>query len=220
MIELKNVSKSFENKKLFENLNMTIQDGDFVVFRGASGSGKTTLLNIIGSLEEADTGVVLVNGKDISKKKYQKEYLKNQAGFLFQNFALMDEKTVRQNLNIVKPGIRSEYTMEECLEYVGLSYKADTKVYKLSGGEQQRVALARLMFKNCSIILADEPTGSLDRENGKKVMELLKKMNQDGKTIIMVTHDEEYAGYGNINIVFSTGLSKKMLHLGEGYGKN
>lgn len=77
-----------------------------------------------------------------------------------------------------------------------------------------------LRIKNCSIILADEPTGSLERENGKKVMELLKKMNQDGKTIIMVTHDEEYAGYGNINIVFSTGLSKKMLHLGEGYGKN
>lgn len=196
MIELKNVSKSFDSKLLFENMNLVIENGDFVVFRGKSGSGKTTLLNIIGSLEEPDTGVVLVDGKNIFHRKNQKEYLKNQTGFLFQNFALIDTKTVRENLNIVKKNIRSEYSMEECLAYVGLEDKIDTKIYKLSGGEQQRVALARLMFKNCSIILADEPTGSLDRENGKKVMDILQGMNQNGKTVIMVTHDQEYARYG------------------------
>ena len=119
---------------------------------------------------------------------------------LFQNFALVDKKTVRQNLRLVKKGIQSELTIEEALEKVDLLDKIDTKVFKLSGGEQQRVALARIMIKKSSIILADEPTGSLDSKNSKKVIEILKEINKQGKTVVLVTHVEEYKCIGNKQI--------------------
>ncbi len=196
MIEIKHLYKRFDEKQLFSDLNLTIRDGEFVVFWGESGCGKTTLLNMIGSLEKIDHGEILVNHKDISLRKNQREYLKNEVGFLFQNFALIEAKTVRENLNMVKPNIRSEYTVEQVLEYVGLSDMIDKKVYKLSGGEQQRVALARLMLKKCSIILADEPTGSLDPNNSNKVIELLKSFNKMGRTVVLVTHVEKYKQMG------------------------
>ncbi|MCM1049939.1 MAG: ABC transporter ATP-binding protein [Clostridiales bacterium] len=196
MIEIKHLSKSFDEKQLFEDFNLTIGDGEFVVFWGESGCGKTTLLNMIGSLEKIDSGEILVNHKDIFLRKNQREYLKNEVGFLFQNFALIEAKTVRENLEMVKKQTRSEYTTEQALEYVGLSDVIDKKVYKLSGGEQQRVALARLMIKKCSIILADEPTGSLDSNNADKVIELLKSLNGMGKTVILVTHVEKYKQMG------------------------
>lgn len=190
MIEIKNLNKSFGDNIIFDNFNVTINDGEYVVFAGKSGCGKTTLLNIIGALEKPDSGKVLVNSVDIYKKKNQKEYFKNTVGFLFQNFALVENKTVRQNLEFIEKKARTEQTVEQVLERVGLSDKIDTPVYKLSGGEQQRVALARLMLKKCSIILADEPTGSLDRENADRVLDILKILNEEGKTIILVTHDE------------------------------
>lgn len=190
MIEIKNLNKSFGDNVIFDNFNVTINDGEYVVFAGKSGCGKTTLLNIIGALEKPNSGEVLVNSVDIYKKKNQKEYFKNTVGFLFQNFALVENKTVRQNLEFIEKKARTEQTVEQVLERVGLSDKIDTPVYKLSGGEQQRVALARLMLKKCSIILADEPTGSLDRENADRVLDILKVLNDEGKTIILVTHDE------------------------------
>lgn len=196
MIEIRHLYKSFEEKQLFSDLNLTIEDGEFVVFWGESGCGKTTLLNMIGSLEKIDRGEILVNHKNIFLRKNQREYLKNEVGFLFQNFALIESKTVRENLDMVKKQIRSEYTVEQALEYVGLSDVIDKKVYKLSGGEQQRVALARLMIKKCSIILADEPTGSLDPNNADKVIELLKSLNRMGRTIVLVTHVEKYKQMG------------------------
>lgn len=196
MIEIKDLCKSFEDKILFENLSMKIEDGEFVIFSGESGCGKTTLLNMIGSLESIDSGNIYVNGKDISLKKNQRNYLQYEVGFLFQNFALVEGKTVRQNLEMVKKKIRSEMTIEKTLEYVGLADKIDTKVYKLSGGEQQRVALARLWLKKCSIILADEPTGSLDAQNAQRVIHILQELNKKGKTILMVTHDEQYKNVG------------------------
>ncbi len=196
MIEIRHLYKSFEEKKLFSDLNLTIEDGEFVVFWGESGCGKTTLLNMIGSLEKIDQGEILVNHKNIFLRKNQREYLKNEVGFLFQNFALIESKTVRENLDMVKKQIRSEYTVEQALEYVGLSDVIDKKVYKLSGGEQQRVALARLMIKKCSIILADEPTGSLDPNNADKVIELLKSLNRMGRTVVLVTHVEKYKQMG------------------------
>jgi len=190
MIEIKNLNKSFGDNVIFDNFNVTINDGEYAVFAGKSGCGKTTLLNIIGALEKPDSGKVLVKSVDIYKKKNQKEYFKNTVGFLFQNFALVENKTVRQNLEFIEKKARTEQTVEQVLQRVGLSDKIDTPVYKLSGGEQQRVALARLMLKKCSIILADEPTGSLDRENADRVLDILKILNEEGKTIILVTHDE------------------------------
>lgn len=201
MIEIRHLYKSFDDKQLFSDLNLTIQDGEFVVFWGESGCGKTTLLNMIGSLEKIDSGEILVNHKDIFNRKNQREYLRNEVGFLFQNFALIESKTVRGNLNMVKKQIRSEYTVEQALEYVGLSDVIDKQVYKLSGGEQQRVALARLMLKKCTVILADEPTGSLDPNNADKVMELLKSFNKMGRTIILVTHVEQYKRMGSRAII-------------------
>ena len=196
MIEIRHLYKSFEEKKLFSDLNLTIDDGEFVVFWGESGCGKTTLLNMIGSLEKIDKGEILINNKNIFLRKNQREYLKNEVGFLFQNFALIESKTVRENLDMVKKQVRSEYSVEQALEYVGLSDVIDKKVYKLSGGEQQRVALARLMIKKCSVILADEPTGSLDPNNADKVIELLKSLNGMGRTIVLVTHVEKYKQMG------------------------
>lgn len=190
MIEIRQLTKSFQGKTLFENLSLTISQGDFVIFSGPSGCGKTTLLNMIGALEPIDTGTIVVDGKDITTKRNQLAYFRTKLGFLFQNFALVDQKTVRQNLEIVQKRYRSGKTIEEVLTSVGLSDKIEQKVFMLSGGEQQRVALARLMLKQCDIILADEPTGSLDQANAERVMALLQELNDQGKTIILVTHDE------------------------------
>ncbi len=197
MIELKNLVKKFDNRTIIDNVNLTIKDGDFVVLSGASGCGKTTLLHIIGGIEEPTAGQVLVDGKDISVKKNLVHFLRYEAAFLFQNFALVDKKTVRKNLEMIPAEFRSGMSIKEALEYVGLPGFENKSVYKLSGGEQQRVALARILMKKCTVILADEPTGSLDKKNADMVMEILKKMNLEGKTIIMVTHVEEYKNYGD-----------------------
>lgn len=196
MIIIKNLSKSFGEKKLFDNYSLQINDGEFVIFTGVSGCGKTTLLNMIGSLEKADSGEITVDGMDITQKKNQREYLKRKVGFLFQNFALVDNKTVEENLKLVKNNCRSGVSIEEALEMVGLSDKAKQKVYSLSGGEQQRAALARLIVKKCDCVLADEPTGSLDRKNADTVFSILEKINESGKTVIMVTHDESFREKG------------------------
>ena len=196
MIEIQKLSKSFGRKTLFQDFNLSIEQGEYVVFSGASGCGKTTLLNMIGSLENYDSGHILVDGLDIGNRKNQQKYLKEKVGFLFQNFALMEDKTVMENLEIVKKSNRSAVSIEEVLEKVGMEGSQSSKVYTLSGGEQQRIALARLMIKKCDIILCDEPTGSLDRENGKKIMDLIMGMKQSGKTVILVTHDETYKSIG------------------------
>ncbi|MFJ7662468.1 ATP-binding cassette domain-containing protein [Lysinibacillus sp. NPDC097162] len=191
MIEIKNLSKSFGNRELFKDFSLTIQDGEFIVFSGPSGCGKTTLLNMIGAIEQIDSGKILVDKMDISQKKNQLNYFGNKVGFLFQNFALIEDKTVSYNLKMIKQKNRSSISLEEALNSVGLLNKLNDKIYTLSGGEQQRIALARLMIKKCDIILADEPTGSLDKANADVVINILKNMNKDGKTIILVTHDED-----------------------------
>ncbi|MBP3338501.1 MAG: ATP-binding cassette domain-containing protein [Lachnospiraceae bacterium] len=198
MIEIKNLQKAFEDNVIFKDYNLTIEDGAFAVIKGNSGCGKTTLLNMIGAIEPIDDGQIIIDGLDLDVNKNRRKYFGDVVGFLFQNFALIDNKTVRQNLEIIKKKNRSEVTIEDALRRVGLSDKIDEKVYKLSGGEQQRIALARLMIKSCKLILADEPTGSLDKENARKVMEILKSLNEEGKTIVMVTHAEEYHDYGTV----------------------
>lgn len=189
MIELKNVTKKYDDRVIIDDLSLTIKDGEFVVFSGPSGCGKTTLLHLIGTIEPASSGKILINGKDIRNRRNQEHVLKYDIGFLFQNFALVDKKTVRDNILLVPKICRSGITVEEALDFVGLANLIDTRVYKLSGGEQQRVALARLLFKKCSIILADEPTGSLDDGNAAMVMDLLIKLKETGRTIVMVTHN-------------------------------
>ena len=192
MIVINQLTKTIDEQTIFEDLSLTIETGEFVVFSGPSGCGKTTLLNMIGGLEVADRGEIIVNGNDILKQKNLMPYFSEQVGFLFQNFALIDNKTVKENLAIIKKKSRnSQISLQEALQSVGLASKMNTKVYKLSGGEQQRVALARLMLKKNQLILADEPTGSLDKKNAEEVMAILEAMHHSGKTVIVVTHDEE-----------------------------
>lgn len=191
MIEIINLEKKFGEKTLFHNFNLTIQNGDFIVLSGVSGSGKTTLLNMIGGIEKPDCGKIIVDGDVISQKRCLADFFAYKVGFLFQNFALIENKTVRENHNLVQKKARSGILEDEALHCVGLENVIDTKVYKLSGGEQQRVALARLLYKKCDIILADEPTGSLDRQNAQMVINFLHTLSNSGKTVVLVTHDEK-----------------------------
>lgn len=199
MIKISNLNKSFNSRQLYKDFNMNIEDGDFVIFKGPSGCGKTTLLNMIGGIEDIDSGSVIVNGYDTSKKRDRQKILSEEVGFLFQNFALVEEKTVKQNLGFVKKKYRQDIDMKDALSFVGLPEDIlKAKVYTLSGGEQQRVAIARLIMKKCNIILADEPTGSLDRKNADMVFDLLDSLNKQGKTIVLVTHDLQLFGRGKI----------------------
>lgn len=191
MIEGIGISKKFDDNILFNRLNFKIEEGEFICFSGVSGSGKTTLLNIIGLLEPFDDGKLLFNGKEVSSYKEKLEFYRYDVGFVFQNFVLIENKTVRENLEMVNKKYRTSYSIKNVLERVDLLDKIDSKVYTLSGGEQQRIALARLFFKKSSIVLADEPTGSLDYANAKKVMEILKELNNEGHIVILVTHDEK-----------------------------
>lgn len=190
MIKIKNLNKKFDDKIVFSNLNLEIEDGEFIILGGPSGCGKTTLLNMIGAIEKFDSGEIIVDGIDIKNKRNHLNYFRKKIGFLFQNFALVDNKTVKENLKIIRKDCKTNLSMEEALRIVGLEDKLNKKVYTLSGGEQQRVAIARLMLKKCDVILADEPTGSLDRKNAEAVINILKELNTQGKTIVLVTHDE------------------------------
>ncbi|MBR0528623.1 MAG: ATP-binding cassette domain-containing protein [Ruminococcus sp.] len=196
MIELKNVTKAFGTNILFSGLTFDIKDGDFVVFSGKSGCGKSTMLNLIGGIEKVTEGNIIVDGMDITKNINRVKYFSEKVGFLFQNFALSENKTVLKNLEMVAKKNRTEVSIDEALREVGMLAKKNEKVFTLSGGEQQRIALARLMIKKCDIILADEPTGSLDKGNATTVIDILKKLNDKGKTVIMVTHDEELKKVG------------------------
>ena len=193
MIELIGVSKKYGDKVIFDEYSLKIEEGEFVALVGESGCGKSTLLNIIGLIERYDKGYINIDGNDeISTNSVTATRLRrHEISYLFQNFALVENSTVRKNLEYVQKKARTDITIEEALEAVGLIKDIDTKVYKLSGGEQQRVALARLMFKKCDIILADEPTGSLDAGNAQIVLDFLHKLNNNGKTVILVTHDEK-----------------------------
>lgn len=194
--ELINVTKQYGDHVVLDEISLTVNKGEMVAITGPSGSGKTTLLNIIGMLENQDRGTVKLFGENrprVHSRKAQR-ILRNRLSYLFQNFALIENATVDENLDI--PLIYSKKTRKEkqefkmaALQKVGLDISFKQKVHELSGGEQQRVAIARILLKPCELILADEPTGSLDNDNRNEIMEILKYLNQENKTIIIVTHD-------------------------------
>jgi len=190
MISISNLNKSFGDRAIFKNLNIEIKDGEFAVVSGVSGKGKTTLLNMIGGLETPDSGSINVDDYDVTGRINRRKYWGEKIGFLFQNFALIDDKTVMQNLNVVGKKYRTGISFDKALKMVGMEGSEKRKIYTLSGGEQQRIALARLLVKKCDIILADEPTGSLDIGNRDMVISILRELEDMGKTIVMVTHDE------------------------------
>lgn len=199
VIELKNVSKSYD-KKILNNLSIKIEENEIVAIVGESGKGKSTLLNIIGLLEDADSGEVIIDnekGIKINSSKATK-IIREKISYLFQNFALIEQETVFENLEIALKYVKLKKAdkidlIKSALKSVDLEGYEKRKIYELSGGEQQRVAMARVVLKPSKIVLADEPTGSLDVNNRNKIMSLLKQLNKKGKTIVIVTHDREVA---------------------------
>lgn len=195
MIELKNITKSFGSNIIFDNFNCTIEDGEFLGIKGKSGSGKSTLLNIIGLLEKYDTGHIIIDGQEIDhdNKKQIKELLRMKMGYLFQNFALIDDFSVLKNLSIGLENKRKKERIDliqKVIDELNLQIDLNQEVFKLSGGEQQRIALARIILQNKDIVLADEPTASVDSVNRDIILNILKKLNQSGKTVVLVSHDD------------------------------
>lgn len=195
-IDLLNVSKSFGSKKIFTDLNLRFESGKSYALIGGSGSGKSTLLNIIGRLEKIDSGNVLVDKQDIWKIK-ERTFFKNTVGYVFQNYSLIENKTVYDNLKLIT---KDKKTITDVLEKVGLSSDyLHQKIYELSGGQAQRVAIARMLMKPRKIILADEPTGALDGEIGKGIIRLLLNERDEDKYVIIATHDP--AVYNKVDVI-------------------
>lgn len=198
MINIDKLNKKYGNRTIFKDFSIKFEKAEFVSIYGESGSGKSTLLNIIGLLERFDSGDVIINGRKNVGIDSKEAILmrRNEISYLFQSYALIDEMTVYDNLKLAleyRKYSKSEKDekIREALKYVGLSDKIKSFVYELSGGEQQRVAMARVLLHDTSIILADEPTGSLDEKNKQVILELLKKENEKGKTVIVATHDKD-----------------------------
>lgn len=216
MIQIKDLHKSYQmganSLHVLKGINFTVDEGDFVSIMGSSGSGKSTLLNIIGILDEADQGEYLLDGvlmKNLNEKlaaKYRNEFL----GFIFQSFNLINYKSALDNVSLplyyqgIKGKERSEKAMQY-LEKVGLADWSHHTPNELSGGQKQRVAIARALASNPKVLLADEPTGALDSKTSYEVMELIQQINDEGKTVVVVTHEHDIAQ-----------MTKRIVHLKDG----
>ena len=195
-IEIVNVTKKYGSKEIFTDLNLTFEAGKSYALIGGSGSGKSTLLNIIGRLEKIDSGKVLVDKQDIWKTK-ERTYFKNTIGYVFQNYSLIENKTIYDNLKLLN---KDKKIISEILEKVGLSTDyLKHKIYELSGGQAQRVAIARMLMKPRKIILADEPTGALDSEIGNEIINLLLSEAAKNNYVIIATHDP--AVYSKVDVI-------------------
>jgi putative ABC transport system ATP-binding protein len=195
IIEANKINKSFGIQHVLKDLSFDVESNEMIAIMGKSGTGKSTTLNILGLLDKPDSGDYILFGfkniRPFSTKA--SKMLRDKIGFLFQNYALIDSKDVYYNLNLVlknRHKINHEEMVASALETVGLAGFETKKVYQCSGGEQQRIAVARLLLKPCELILADEPTGSLDHQNRDEVIDLLKTLKNQEKTIVIVTHDD------------------------------
>ena len=195
MIAIDHLTKRFGRRTLWEDLCFEVPSGAMHALTGPSGCGKTTLLNCIGLLEEPTGGTVNIDGEAITgiPTRRQQRYRRDRLGYLFQNYALIENQTPEFNLRIgLGPGVLTaakRRRIAEALERVGLKEHGREPVYRLSGGEQQRVALARLIVKPADVILADEPTGALDEENSTMVLDTLRGMAREGASVVIATHD-------------------------------
>lgn len=211
MIELKGVNKSYGSQTVLRDVNLNIKKGSFISIMGPSGSGKSTLLNIIGGMEKPDSGVVIVNNNEISLFDEEKltYFRRENIGFIFQFFNLFTHLTVYENILIpllISNRKVEDEKIDEYLKMLGIFNKKESLSFQLSGGEQQRVAIARALIKNPAILLADEPTGSLDSETGENILSILKDINKRFETtILLVTHDANVAKIADINIKIKDG---------------
>mgnify|MGYP003624886242 CR=1 FL=1 len=208
MIHLHHLTKIYRSNsietKAVDEVNFKVSKGEFVSIMGPSGCGKTTLLNIIGLLDSFDSGLFILDDIDVKKlnEKKKVKLRKSNIGFIFQNFNLLDELTVFENIELplVYQGIKNierKNRVNEILEQIGLGHRSKHYPFELSGGQQQRVAVGRAIVTKPKLILADEPTGNLDSHHGNEIMEMLSKLNEEGSTIIMVTHSMNDAAYTN-----------------------
>ena len=217
MIELQRLNKVYHTKNgpfyVLRNLTLHIESGEFVVVMGRSGCGKSTLLNVLGLIDSFENGVYLWNGTDIQKADMnQRSKIRlSEIGYIYQSYNLIDELNCIDNVELTMgyAGIKRAFRRsraKELLDRAGLLDKAKSFPQELSGGQQQRVAIARAISNHPKVILADEPTGNLDYKTGIQVMDLLKRLNDEGITIIMVTHDQELSSYASRVITMSDGV--------------
>ena len=212
VVEFRNVSRVYRSGehecKALDGVNMTLEEGKFVVILGPSGAGKSTLLNLLGGLDSPTEGTILVEGQDISELTGNElaDYRASKVGFVFQFYNLIPTLTVRENVALVKEIAPGALSPEAMLEEVGLSDHLNNFPSELSGGEQQRVSIARALCKNPKVLLCDEPTGALDSETGVMVLKLLLSMARNyGKTIVIVTHNQNIAKMADVVIRVKNG---------------
>ncbi len=215
IIEVRNLAKTYRRGDgtpvpALRDVTFSISSGEFVTIRGKSGSGKSSLLNILGCLDTPTSGTYLLAGEDVSRYDDRQRSLvrSKQLGFVFQSFNLLPRTTALENVEV--PALYGEHTVDRAkamalLTRVGLGDRADHFVSELSGGEQQRVAIARALMNDPPVLLADEPTGNLDSAAGESVMELLTDLHRDGRTILIVTHDEATAAYAGRELLIADG---------------
>lgn len=216
LLNIQNIYKNYGKEPMIvpvlKDVSLEVVQGDYIAIMGPSGSGKTTLMNIIGCLDRASLGTYLFEDEDISEMNDDalSDLRLNKIGFVFQNFNLLSSETAQENvaLPLIYAGIGKEKRNQratDVLNKVGLQDRISFKPSQLSGGQKQRVAIARAIINNPKILLADEPTGALDQASGKQVMELFKSLNDEGVTIIMITHDANVASH-----------AKKIFHIIDG----
>ena len=206
LLNLSHIYKDYQQEKLvvpvLKDVSLSVEEGEYVAIMGPSGSGKTTLMNIIGCLDLPTSGSYELSGQDVlaCKDRELADVRLNSIGFVFQSFHLLPRESALENvaLPLIYAGVKKserEKRAAAALERVGLADRVDVKPTQLSGGQKQRVAIARAMVNNPKILLADEPTGALDSKSGKQIMDLFERLNEEGVTIVMITHDAKIASY-------------------------
>ncbi len=221
ILELKNIYKDYYQGKLvvpvLKDVNFQMEEGEYVAIMGPSGSGKSTLMNIIGCLDQATSGSFILDGQDISKcsENQMSDIRLNKIGFVFQSFHLLARQTALTNVELpltyakIPRKERKERALK-ALDRVGLSDRVDFRPNQLSGGQMQRVAIARAMVNNPKLLLADEPTGALDSRSGDQIMELFGRLNEEGVSVLMITHDANIAAHAKrIVTIFDGVLEEK-----------
>lgn len=207
MIKLEKICKVHRTEDIetaaLDDINLSVEKGEFVSIMGPSGCGKSTLLNMLGLLDTPDSGHYFFNEEELAgyNESQRAHIRKSNIGVIFQSFNLIDELTVSENVDLALlyqkvPASERKARVDTVLKRVAIDHRSKHYPQQLSGGQQQRVAIARAIVSNPNVLLADEPTGNLDTRNGDEVMALLKELNQEGATVIMVTHSEHYAAYG------------------------
>ncbi|MCI8814790.1 MAG: ABC transporter ATP-binding protein [Lachnospiraceae bacterium] len=227
ILQLKNIYKEYQQGKfvvpVLKYVNFTMEEGEYVAIMGPSGSGKTTLMNIIGCLDKATSGEFYMDGQDVNKcsENEMSDLRLHKLGFVFQSFHLLPRQTALENVEMplnyagVPKKARKERAFR-ALERVGLADRVSFRPNQLSGGQMQRVAIARAMVNDPKILLADEPTGALDSKSSNQVMDLFQKLNDEGVTILMITHDPEIAEYAGRTVLIRDG---ELTEKGGGHGE-